>query len=390
MIEKCERILKQGIPEWNKWRKLNPEIMPSLSGIDLSNRNFIGANFSGVDFFRTNLDGSCLQAANLSDAKLERAELVDSDLKGANLDGANLYQANCSGANFSNASFDSANLKQINLSGAKLCGANLINADLFEANLINADLSRANLTSVRFVQANVQDSNLEGCRVYGVSVWNIKGTPANQNNLIVTPKLVNRSNLVATPEDESELTIDGFEVAQFVYLLLDNEKIRNVIDTVVKKGVLILGRFTPDRLNVLEEIKSELRRLGYLPILFNFLKPDNHSFIETVLTVAKFSRFIIADFTDSKAVLEELPLIMQNHSIPLQPLIMKGSGKAPSTLYNLRVQHRDKILETFPYADANELVTSFKEKIIDPLEEKAGEITETKRVEHEKRNSEIY
>jgi hypothetical protein len=32
------------------------------------------------------------------------------------------------------------------------------------------------------------------------------------------------------------------EVAQFIYLLLHNEKIREVIDTIGKKGVLILNQ----------------------------------------------------------------------------------------------------------------------------------------------------
>ena len=36
-------------------------------------------------------------------------------------------------------------------------------------------------------------------------------------------------------------------MAQFVYLLLNNAKIRDVIDTVTAKAVLILGRFKGER-----------------------------------------------------------------------------------------------------------------------------------------------
>ena len=32
------------------------------------------------------------------------------------------------------------------------------------------------------------------------------------------------------------VTVDDLEVAQFVYLMLNNRKIRNVIDTIGKKG----------------------------------------------------------------------------------------------------------------------------------------------------------
>jgi len=39
---------------------------------------------------------------------------------------------------------------------------------------------------------------------------------------------------------EPRITIDNIEVAQFIYLLLHNEKIRDVIDTITSKAVLIL------------------------------------------------------------------------------------------------------------------------------------------------------
>jgi len=35
-------------------------------------------------------------------------------------------------------------------------------------------------------------------------------------------------NLVITPEDEPEITVDNIEVAQFIYALLHNQKIRDV------------------------------------------------------------------------------------------------------------------------------------------------------------------
>jgi hypothetical protein len=41
-----------------------------------------------------------------------------------------------------------------------------------------------------------------------------------------------QQNLIITSSNESEITVDNIEVAQFVYLLLHNEKIRDVIDTI--------------------------------------------------------------------------------------------------------------------------------------------------------------
>ena len=74
-----------------------------------------------------------------------------------------------------------------------------------------------------------------------------------------------QQDLVITRSDEPTVGVDKIEVAQFVYLLLHNEKIRDVIDTVGKKGVLLLGRFTEDRIKVLERLREELRKRGLRP-----------------------------------------------------------------------------------------------------------------------------
>ena len=90
-------------------------------------------------------------------------------------------------------------------------------------------------------------------------------------------------------EDEPEITVDNVEVAQFVYLLLHNEKIRDVIDTIGKKGVLLLGRFTEGRIAILERLRQELRKRDFLPMVFNFDKPETKDFTETVRLLAGFS-----------------------------------------------------------------------------------------------------
>lgn len=51
-----------------------------------------------------------------------------------------------------------------------------------------------------------------------------------------------------------------------------SHKIRNVIDTIASKAVLILGRFTTERKAVLDALRDELRKRDYLSILFDFDK----------------------------------------------------------------------------------------------------------------------
>jgi hypothetical protein len=91
-----------------------------------------------------------------------------------------------------------------------------------------------------------------------------------------------QQNLVITRKDEPTVTVDNIEVAQFIYLMLHNKKVRDVIDTITSKAVLILGRFTDDRKAVLDALREELRKCNYLPILFDFNVPATRDITETV------------------------------------------------------------------------------------------------------------
>ena len=56
----------------------------------------------------------------------------------------------------------------------------------------------------------------------------------------------NQKNLIISdPARTWEVPIqtDNIEVAQFLYLMMNNPKLRQVIDTITSKVVLILGRF---------------------------------------------------------------------------------------------------------------------------------------------------
>ena len=54
--------------------------------------------------------------------------------------------------------------------------------------------------------------------------------------------------------DEARITTDNIGVAQFIYLLQHNEKIRGVIDTITSKVLLILDRFSEDRKIALDAV----------------------------------------------------------------------------------------------------------------------------------------
>jgi hypothetical protein len=115
-------------------------------------------------------------------------------------------------------------------------------------------------------------------------------------------------------------------MAQLIYLLLHNERIREVIDTIPSKMVLILGRFTPKRQDVLNGIREELRGRNYLPIAFDFEKPTSRNFTETISTLAQMARFIIANLTEVRSIPQELQRIVPDlPSVRVQPILQASA-----------------------------------------------------------------
>jgi Pentapeptide repeats (8 copies) len=313
-------LLRRGVGVWNDWRAKEPSISPDLRDADrqeadLNGAALHGADLRGANFFKANLFKADLREANLSLASLQEAHLTMADLRGAYLERANLYRANLYGAKLEGAHLHDAFLNWANLSDAKLTKgdlrkAALVGANLTAADLSHADLTGANLTKAILVDTVFADALLTGCIVYGVSAWNVK-----------LSKDTKQQDLVITHRGEPKITVDNIEVAQFVYLLLHNEKIRGVIDTVTSKVVLILDRFTPERKAVLDAIREELRIRHYVPILFDFDVPAGRDITETVSLLARMARFIIADLTEASSIQKELEAIVPHLAVPVQPLL---------------------------------------------------------------------
>ena len=178
--------------------------------------------------------------------------------------------------------------------------------------------------------------------------------------------------LVITDKDEPEITVDNIEVAQFVYLLLYNPKIRDVIDTIGKKAVLILGRFTPERKAVLDALREKLRSLDYLPILLDFEKPVSQDLTATVSTLAHLARFIIADLTDPSSIPYELGTVVPTTPVPIQPILQ--AGKVEFAMFADLRRRFSWVLPTQHYEDLNQLITDLKERVIRPAEDKVAQL----------------
>jgi uncharacterized protein YjbI with pentapeptide repeats len=242
------------------------------------------------------------------------------------------------GATLERARLSDVNLAGANLKEARLAGASLERCNLTDADLRGADLRGAHMAGATLVNTNIDGADLTAAHIYGLSVWDLETGSAKVRDLVITKR------------GDPPITVDNLEVAQFIYLMLNNRNIRAAIDTISTKVVLILGRFTPERKQVLEALRLEIRRLGYLPVLFDFDSPTGRDLTETISLLAHLARFIVADLTDARSLPQELQRIVPDlPSVPVQPILKKGAG-----VYAMfeHLQRYPWVLSTAEYSDA--------------------------------------
>ena len=317
-------LLMQGRDAWNKWRQEHPEIQP-----DLTKANLVGADLGMIDFSRTNL-----VKANLSRANLVMANFHEADLKDANLWGAVLKLAHLSNADLSNACLRDTELEAANFTNANLCGAYLNGATL--------------------VRTILENTKLTGCFIHGISVWDVELQGAIQGNLIITEL------------GQPPIMVENIELAQFIYLLLTQKKLRDVLNSVIERSVLLLGRFDDGGLATLQAIAAKLREEQYLPIIFDFERPKNRDLTETVITLAGLSRFVIVDLS-GPSVPNELHATIPNFKIPFVPLIEEGKK-----VFSMFTDFLGNpwVLPLVTFSSQEQLIELLPSMVIGPAEEK--------------------
>jgi uncharacterized protein YjbI with pentapeptide repeats len=340
-----------------------------LDNADLTAANLTGLDLSGI---MTHLESTRLMLANLTGANLSGAMLEKADLTRAFLDGANFDAAFATGANLSHVelrgpvTFVRAYLSDVDFSGADLTNADLSYADLsrsyfIDATLAGANLQGANLRKAVFVRTDLTNANLEGCKVFGIAAWALSLTGAKQSKLVITD------------DDEPVVEVDDLGVAQFIYLLLNNQRIRDVIDTIGQKAILILGRFSPERKEILDAIADGLRQRGYVPLMFDFEKSRERDITETIKILAGLSLFIIADITNPRSNPLELQATVPDYMIPLVPIIHEGD--APFAMFVDLQQKYPWVLEVLRYDTKEGLLEALGAAVIAPALKKHDELT---------------
>lgn len=310
------------------------------------------------------LDGMCVGTVDLRGVRLDGASLRGAWLKGGRFTNATLRGVDLGplegpaipggfgwgASRLAFADFTDADLTGADLRGAWLEGAVFRNAALDDADLRGSDLSHASL-----VGTSLRGARLTGARVYGISAWDLK--LCDNENL--------RRALVVSKASEPDILVDDLEVAQFVYLLLSREKLRNVISAVTNRGVLILGRFRDGGLEVLEGIADVLRREGYLPMIFDFNRPDDRDYSETVRILASLSRFVVADLSGG-SVPHELASNVPFVEVPVVAVI--ASVEAEYSMFKDFFKYSWVSQDVVRFQDLGQLREAIPERVIAPAE----------------------
>ncbi len=399
-----------GISKWNQWRKDFPEIQPNLEsidfegrgwhpskrpGIDLSNSNLMKANFTEAQLNYADFSNSNLVKAKFNKALIQNSKFINCELRSTNFEwsvmnnsiftgakhAAAFAHTSMTGVNFDNcnlrsSSFIEANLKEASFKGADLTSAYLTDANLLNADLTNADLTKAFLQRTRLVNTTIEGATITEAKIHGISAWNLKGTPKVMNKLLITA------------DDESAITVDDIDIAQFIHLLLKREKLRNVIETITSKAVLILGRFTTERKEILDALADELRKYDLLPIIFDFEKASSRDFTETIKVLAGLSFFVIADITKPSSIPKELEATVPDYQIPFITIIEKG--EQPYAMFQDYPKKFFWIFSPLAYRSKEDLLSGFKEIFIDRAFEMQKQLAKPKEVQQDPKTVEDF
>ena len=298
-------IFKKGAKAWNAWRDSNPGISPDLSDVNFE---------TDLHTYQAMYDMPEFTSYNLSHMNLNRIVARNSTFSRCFFAGSDLHFSDLCFSCFLNCSFEKASLAVTKIGSAEFIDCDFTNADLSycsaeETNFMGSRLIATKLSNMSLVKTDFTNTVIDGSRVYGISAWDLILDGSIQRNIYIS-------------EEDTSITVPTIELAQFILLLVNNSKIRDIIETITSKVVLILGRFTEERKTVLDKIKDEIQKQDYLPVLFDFEGPTSRDVTETIMILASLAKFVVADLSSARSIPQELTSIIPHFpSLPVQPVI---------------------------------------------------------------------
>ncbi len=108
-------------------------------------------------------------------------------------------------------------------------------------------------------------------------------------------------------------------------------------------------------------------------MMFDFERPTQRDFTETIKTLAGMSLFIIADITNPRSSPLELQAIMPDYMIPFVPII--AEGEKPFAMFgDLKQKYGAWVLELLSYDSVRTLMKVLQPAIIKPALQKSQEL----------------
>jgi hypothetical protein len=212
----------------------------------------------------------------------------------------------------------------------------------------------------------LKGATLTDVHVFGISAWSVETDVNTRQDLIVGKH---------PDEREAPLRAHDLRTAQLLSLMLDGAGVRSVIDSVTSKLVLILGSFSPEEKTVLDALRLSLQSCGYVAVEFDFERPSERDYAETVLTLVGISRFVVADFTNAKEVRAEVAQARSQYKrVPIVPIAREGAS-LPITIANSFSAEELQLLVRYQHAD--DLRQKVRVSIIEPAEERVRRIAES-------------
>lgn len=337
-------LLSKGANAWNKWRTNNPDKTPCLREVNFVSEfsgctfydlpEFHGVDFSNVDFncssFRNSIFCDCI----FDGAKITFSDLVDAYFQSCSFKNVNMRVCKIGDAKFNDCVFEDSDLSYCSARNTSFHGSSFRNTIL---------------ESISFVESDFSNTILDGCRVYGISSWDLNLQNSKQQDLIITK------------EGNPEITVDNIELAQFLYLMINNRNLRSIINTITSKVVLILGNFSPERKKILDNIRNQLRNYNLIPVMFDFDGPQSRNLTETVITLASMSKFIIADISLPRSIPHELAtLVKEFPSVAVYPII-QGNEPEYGMFQDLAIYPWVKEVIRYSSETINEIVKTIAE-----------------------------
>ena len=216
------------------------------------------------------------------------------------------------------------------------------------------------------VETDLRGAKLNNVQVYGISAWKIRVDIDTRQDLIIGSKETTSGAPLRAPD---------LHTAQLLALMLDGAGIRCVFDAVASKLVLLLGSFSPTEKPALDALRDGLQHRGYVAVTFDFERPADRDYAETVAVLAGLSRFVIADFTNAKEVRSEVIQVRsQYRRVPIIPIARKGTV-VPITMVNSFSPDELELLVR--YESVDDLLQKLQPLVIDPAEARASRIAES-------------